>query len=65
MKNIILFVMASLMTICANAATVVATVDGKPVTDTDITARTKLMARQGTQEGFCRVRPLTVTNNPS
>lgn len=47
MKNIILFVMASLMTICANAATVVATVDGKPVTDTDITARTKLMARQG------------------
>lgn len=31
----------------ANAATVVATVDGKPITDTDITARTKLMARQG------------------
>ena len=47
MKNIILLVMASLMTVCANAATVVATVDGKPVTDTDITARTKLMVRQG------------------
>jgi hypothetical protein len=31
----------------ANAATVVATVDGKPITDTDITVRTKLMARQG------------------
>ena len=31
----------------ANAATVVASVDGKPITDTDITARTKLMARQG------------------
>lgn len=31
----------------ANASTVVATVDGKPITDTDITARTKLMARQG------------------
>ena len=29
------------------ATTVVATVDGKPITDTDITARTKLMARQG------------------
>lgn len=30
-----------------NAATVVATVDGVPITDTDITARTQLMARQG------------------
>lgn len=29
------------------AATVVATVGGTPITDTDITARTKLMARQG------------------
>jgi len=29
------------------SATVVATVGGKPITDTDITARTKLMARQG------------------
>jgi hypothetical protein len=31
----------------AYSATVIATVDGKPITDTDITARTKLMARQG------------------
>ncbi|MBR5153605.1 MAG: hypothetical protein IKW57_02315 [Alphaproteobacteria bacterium] len=29
------------------AATVVASVNGKPITDTDITARTKLMAKQG------------------
>lgn len=37
--------------ICAvesvNAATVVATVGGKPITDTDITARAELMSRQG------------------
>ena len=32
----------------AHAATVVATVDGVPITDTDVTARTQLMARQGT-----------------
>lgn len=31
----------------ARAATVVATVGGTPVTDTDVTMRTKLMARQG------------------
>lgn len=31
----------------ANAATVVASVGGEPITDTDITARVKLMARQG------------------
>ncbi len=31
----------------ADAASVVATVGGRPVTDADITARTKLMARQG------------------
>ena len=31
----------------ANAASVIATVAGNPVTDADITARTKLMARQG------------------
>ncbi|MBO4701012.1 MAG: hypothetical protein J5620_04690 [Alphaproteobacteria bacterium] len=40
-------IILSLFGITANAATVVATVDGKPITDTDITARTKLMARQG------------------
>lgn len=32
---------------CANAATVVGTVNGNPITDSDITARTELMARQG------------------
>lgn len=47
MKKFVLFMIANFMVVCANAATVVATVDGKPVTDTDITARTKLMARQG------------------
>ncbi len=31
----------------ANAATVVATIDGNPITDTDITARVALMAKQG------------------
>jgi len=31
----------------ANSATVVATVNGNPITDSDITARTELMARQG------------------
>ncbi len=46
MKKILMIMMA-FFTFGANAATVVATVDGKPITDTDITARTKLMARQG------------------
>ena len=32
---------------CANGATVVGTVNGNPITDSDITARTELMARQG------------------
>ena len=32
---------------CANSATVVGTVNGNPITDSDITARTELMARQG------------------
>ena len=46
MKKLLVLVMMCLA--CnAHAATVVATVDGKPITDTDITARTKLMARQG------------------
>ena len=31
----------------SNAATVVGTVNGNPITDTDITARTELMAKQG------------------
>ena len=32
---------------CANSAPVVATVNGNPITDADITARTELMAKQG------------------
>lgn len=47
MKKFVLFIMLAFVGFYANAATVIATVDGKPVTDTDITARTKLMARQG------------------
>lgn len=46
MRKILVFIMMCLA-LNAHAATVVATVDGKPITDTDITARTKLMARQG------------------
>lgn len=34
-------------TISANAATVVGSVNGNPITDSDITARTELMAKQG------------------
>ena len=48
MKHLI--VVISMMCIAitgANATSVVATVAGNPVTDADITARTKLMARQG------------------
>ncbi len=48
MKKIISFIVACFaLEFGAYAATVVATVDGKPITDTDITARTQLMARQG------------------
>jgi len=47
MKKFVLFIMLAFVGFYAHAATVIATVDGKPVTDTDITARTKLMARQG------------------
>ena len=46
-KFILLFVAYVLISLNAFASTVVATVGGKPITDTDITARTKLMARQG------------------
>lgn len=46
-KFVLLFVMCIGFAMNSFAATVVATVGGKPITDTDITARTKLMARQG------------------
>ena len=43
--NIFAFVFLSVN--CANAASVVGSVNGKAITDSDITARTELMARQG------------------
>jgi hypothetical protein len=43
--NIFTFVFLSVN--CANATSVVGTVNGKAVTDSDITARTELMTRQG------------------
>lgn len=42
----------------ANAATVVATVNGNPITDADITARTELMARQGNTSATNRKQAL-------
>ena len=46
MKKI--FVIFTFLFFCgANAATVVATVDGNQITDSDVTARTELMAKQG------------------
>lgn len=43
-----IMMLATLVTcVNAHAASVVATVGGTPITDTDVTARTKLMARQG------------------
>lgn len=47
MRKIISGLFCGLFTLSVQAATVVATVNGTPVTDTDITARTQLMARQG------------------
>lgn len=46
LKKTIYFIVA-LFTAPAFGATVVANINGTPVTDTDITARTKLMAKQG------------------
>ena len=43
----IAMLMSTLLTIPAFAAQVVATVNGTPITDTDITVRTQLMAKQG------------------
>lgn len=48
MKNIFVFFGLIVLGVSeCNAATVVASVAGKPITDTDITTRTALMARQG------------------
>lgn len=46
MKKMLMF-LSMLVTLPAHAASVVATVNGKPITDTDITSRTTLMAKQG------------------
>ena len=43
--NVFLFVFMGIN--CANGATVIGSVNGKPITDSDITARTELMAKQG------------------
>ena len=48
MQRIIkLIAFAFMATGTANAATVVATVNGTPITDTDVTSRVELMSRQG------------------
>lgn len=48
MKNLCSFFILLIAGIgCADAATVVGSVNGNPITDSDITARTELMARQG------------------
>lgn len=47
MRYLMMFLCCAVMAAPAYSASVVATVNGTPITDTDITARTKLMARQG------------------
>lgn len=47
LKKIYLAILLMTPFMTANATSVVATVGGTPITDTDITARVKLMARQG------------------
>ena len=46
-KLYFIFSLCCLISAPAVSATVIASVNGKPITDTDITARTKLMNRQG------------------
>jgi len=46
MKKILILI-AALFIAPAHAASIIATVAGTPITDADVTARTKLMARQG------------------
>lgn len=47
MKIVKFIILACIVTSTANAATVIATVDGTPITDTDITSRVELMTHQG------------------
>lgn len=46
-KNILVMFAICALVMPAHAASVIASVNGTPITDTDITARVKLMARQG------------------
>ncbi len=46
-KKFSAFLFCAMLFSGANAATVIATVGGKPITDTDVTMRTKLMSRMG------------------
>ena len=43
----ILILLSMVIAMPAHAASVVATINGKPITDTDVTSRTTLMAKQG------------------
>lgn len=45
--NLIYFMLSMLCVFPAHGASIIASVNGTPITDTDITSRTKLMARQG------------------
>jgi hypothetical protein len=47
MRKIFLFLILSLIPYTLNAASVIATINGKPITDADIVARVKLMTAQG------------------
>lgn len=47
LKKFFAFMIVMSVITSANAASVIASVGGEPITDTDITARVKLMARQG------------------
>lgn len=46
-KTIFVILFSLFVTNAAIASSVIATIDGRPITDSDITARTKLMAKQG------------------
>ncbi len=47
MKKLIMFCFAAVFALPAFGASIIATVNGTPITDTDITARTTLMTKQG------------------
>ncbi|MCL2017632.1 MAG: SurA N-terminal domain-containing protein [Alphaproteobacteria bacterium] len=59
MKKLLIALCAIHFAFNANAATVVATVDGIPITDKDITARIRLMELQGQRSTDNRIRALS------